>query len=343
MMRHSTGAALESGAQAWKPAPLAALVVLLTCGLSAQDYHPVAAMKGTVRVMGNSHMDKLVEFWEEGFHRFHPDVRFEKKYLGTANAIAGLYLETADIALMGREIFPIEDVAYRRAFPSGPLDIAVATASFNVPLETFAFAIFVNKENPIEKLTLDQLGSIFGCERAPAVRTWGDLGLKGEWAARPIQRHGYEITSGLGYFFQQKVLGGAHKWNCDFQEYVNAYAPDRKLLANAGDLIVKAVEQDRGAIGFCGFGHATAGVKALPLSENGGRFVALTRANVVNRTYPLTRTVYIFINRQPATPVVTEFLRYVLSRSGQSDVARQNVYLPLPADFAKEQMGRLPK
>jgi phosphate transport system substrate-binding protein len=319
---------------------LASVFAVITCALWAQDYHPVAPMKGTISVMGNSHMDKLVEFWEESFHRFHPDVRFEKKYLGTANAIAGLYLETADIALMGREILPIEDVAYRRAFPSGPLDIAVATASFNIPLETFAFAIFVNKENPIEKLTTAQLASIFGCERT--VHTWGDLGLKGEWAARPIKPHGYEITSGLGYFFQQSVLSGAHKWNCDFQEYVNAYAPDRKLLANAGDLIVKAVEKDKGAIGFCGFGHATTGVKALPLSKNGGSYVPLTRVNVENRTYPLTRTVYIFINRQPATPVVTEFLKYVLSKSGQADVARQNVYLPLPADFAKAQLAKLP-
>jgi phosphate transport system substrate-binding protein len=212
---------------------LAACLALLASGLQGQmpEYRTAGPLEGTVRVMGNSQMDKLVDFWEEGFHRYHPKVRFEKKYLGTANAIAGLYLEMADLALMGREILPIEDVAYRRAFPSGPLDIAVATASFNVPLETFAFAIFVNKENPIEKLTLAQLAAIFGCERNPGVRTWGDLGLKGEWAARPIKRHGYEISSGLGYFFQQKVLGGSHKWNCDFLRVVRRAAGRTKLAA----------------------------------------------------------------------------------------------------------------
>jgi phosphate transport system substrate-binding protein len=286
-------------------------------------------------------MDKVTEAWETGFRRFHPGATFQNKYLGTANAIAGLYLETADIALMGREIMPMEDIAYRRAFPDGPLELAVATASFNLPLETFAFAIFVNRRNPIEKLTLRQIASIFGCEAGSPIRTWGDLGLTGDWAARPIHLHGYEISSGLGYFFQQRVLGGNHKWNCGLAEYANLYAPDRKLLANAGDLIVKAVERDEGAIGFCGFGHATEGVKALPLSEDGRRYVALTRENVANRSYPLTRTVYIYINRQPATPLVREFLRYVLSAEGQKDVGRQDVYLPLSAGTVRNELEKL--
>jgi phosphate transport system substrate-binding protein len=295
--------------------------------------------------MGNSHMETLMTLWQAGFHKYQPDAQFQTRYLGTANAIAGLYLETSDIALMGRDIMPMEDIAYRRVFPDGPIGVAVATASFNVPLETFAFAIFVNRRNPIQKLTLRQLDAIFGCERklgAPKVaRTWGDLGLTGEWAARPIHLHGYEIDSGLGYFFQQRVLGGSRKWNCDLHEYANDYGPGRKLMANAGDLIVKAVETDESAIGFCGFGHATDGVKALPLSEDGWNYVALTRENVAARTYPLTRTVYVFLNHKPATPLVREFLRYVLSAEGQDDVARQQVYLPLPPSAVRSELGKL--
>src|SRR6516165_9581088 len=120
-------------------------------------YRPRPVPSGVIRVLGNSHMDKLMEIWEEGFRTHQPGVRFENTYLGTANAIAGLYLKTADLALMGREVMPMEDIAYRRVFPNSPFEIAVATASFNVPLETFAFAIFVNARNPIEKLTLRQL------------------------------------------------------------------------------------------------------------------------------------------------------------------------------------------
>lgn len=308
-------------------------------------YQPRPVPAGVIRVLGNSHMDKLMEIWEEGFRAHQPGVRFDNTYLGTANAIAGLYLKTADVALMGREVMPMEDIAYRRVFPNSPLQVPVATASFDVPLETFAFAIFVNRRNPISQLTLQQADAIFGADRkrgAPAaIATWGDLGLMGEWATRPLHLHGYEIGSGLDYFFEQRVLGGGHKWNPGFHEYANVYAEGRKLLANAGDLIVKAIAEDEGAIGFCGFGHATDRVKALALSEDGGRFVPLTRENVLNRSYPLTRTVYIDVNSAPGNPLVREFLRYVLSAEGQRGVERQNVYLPLPAGFTRAELAKL--
>jgi phosphate transport system substrate-binding protein len=240
----------------------------------------------------------------------------------------------------------MEDIAYRRVYPQSPLGVAVATASFNVPLETFAFAVFVNARNPIEKLTLRQLDAIFGVElrRGAAARasTWGDLGLTGVWAARPVHPHGYGIGSGLDYFFEQRVLGGSHKWTPGFHEYVNSYAEGRKLLANAGDLIVKAIEADEAAIGFCGYGHASAKVKALALSEDGARYVALTRENVLNRTYPLTRTVYIYLNREPTNALACEFLRYVLSEKGQRTVLRQDVYLPLTPQAAGEELSKLP-
>ena len=323
-------------------------VCLLTWVVCAQEmpvYRQRPVPDGVIRVLGNSHMDKLMEIWEEGFRTHQPGVRFENTYLGTANAIAGLYLKTADLALMGREVMPMEDIAYRRVFPNSPFEIAVATASFNVPLETFAFAIFVNRRNPISQLTLQQADAIFGVDRkrgAPAaVATWGDLGLTGEWATRPVHLHGYEIGSGLDYFFEQRVLGGSHKWNPGFHEYANEYGGERKLLANAGDLIVKAIAVDEGAIGFCGFGHAMDQVKALALSEAGGRYVPLTRENVLNRSYPLTRTVYIDVNSVPANPLVQEFLRYVLSAEGQKGVKRQGVYLPLPAGFARAELTRL--
>jgi phosphate transport system substrate-binding protein len=316
---------------------------------SLPEYRPAQTVTGTIRALGNYHMGTLMQYWEEGFRKFHPGIRFEDKMLGTANAIAGLYLETADLALMGREVMPMESVAHRRVFRHDPLDIAVATASYNVPLETFAFAIFVNKSNPISRLTLKQVDAIFGCDRklgAPkSVATWGDIGLSGEWASRPVHLYGYETNTGLGYFFSQKALGGSHKWNCNLREYANLYAEDGKLISNAGDLMMRDLADDPGGIAFCGFGHKTANVKALPMaSHDDGPYIELTKANVANRTYPLTRTVYIFIERDPARPVepkVREFLQYVLSKQGQQDVARQDVYLPLTPDFVQQQLHKL--
>jgi phosphate transport system substrate-binding protein len=316
-------------------------------GQELPAYSPRPVPAGVVRVLGNSHMSTVMGIWEEGFRHRHPGVTFDNKYLGTANAIAGLYLDTADLSVMGREIMPMEDIAYRRAYPDGALGIAVATASFNVPLETFAFAVFVNRRNPIEKLTLRQLDAIFGTElkrgaSSPA-RTWGDLGMKGEWESRPLYLHGYEIGTGLDYFFEQRVLGGSHKWNPGLHEYANVYEPgtDRKLVANAGDLIVRAIAADPGAIGFCGYGHVTPEVKALALSNDGAAFVPLTRDNVLNCSYPLTRTVYIYLNRSPRTPLAAEFLRYVLSAEGQAGVAQQGVYLPLTGAAVREELSKL--
>ena len=128
-------------------------------------------------------------------------------------------------------------------------------------------------------------------------------------------------------------------------EYANKYAPDGALLANAGDLMMKDLANDPNGIAFCGYGHKTAGVKALALAaQEGAPYVELTKANVANRTYPLTRTVYIYINREPGKPVdpkIKEFFRYVLSNQGQADVTRQTIYLPLTAPMANEQLKKL--
>jgi phosphate transport system substrate-binding protein len=311
-------------------------------------YEPQAKVSGVIRVLGNYHMETMLDLWSAGFAKHHPGVRFEKKMLGTANAIAGLYLETADIALMGREIIPMESIAFRRVFRYDPLGIAVATASFNVPLETFAFAIFVHKDNPVTRLTLPQVASLFGCiERGKTcgAHPWSEAGLKGEWANRPVNLYGYETNTGLGYFFEQTVFRGRHLWNGALREYGNVNRPDGTVEANAGDLIARDLERDPNGIAFAGYGHVTAGVKALALAAADGLpYVELTRLNVLNRSYPLTRTVYVYINKPPGKPLnatLREFLRYVLSRERQGDVKKQEVYLPLTADLAALESKRL--
>ena len=237
----------------------------------------------------------------------------------------------------------MEAIAYRRAFRHDPAGIAVATASFDVPLETFAFAIFVHKDNPVSQLTFAQLQRIFGCGN-PA-RTWGDLGIAGAFATHPIHTYGYEVNSGLGSFFSSEALNGTHKWNCGLREYANQYDASGKLLANAGDLMTADLSKDPDGIAFCGFGHRTPGVKSVAIARNEpGPFVSLTRESVLDRSYPLTRTVYIYLrhdqdHRAPAN--IAEFFRYILSREGQQQVSRQKIYLPLPPLFAREQLKKL--
>lgn len=328
--------------------------IIVLFGLSAltlaqQPYQPAARVSGTIRVLGNYHMETIFDLWAAGFQKYQPDVRFEKKMLGTANAIAGLYLDTADVALMGREIIPMESIAFRRVFRYDATGIAVATASFNVPLETFAFAIFVHKDNPLTRLTLPQVAVLFGCMKPGAVcgaHTWGDVGLDGDWAKRPVVLYGYETNTGLGYYFEQAVLRGRHLWNGALHEYSNINRPDGTVEANAGDLIVRDLEKDPNGIAFAGYGHVTPGVKPLALAADAGSpYVELTKTNVQNRTYPLTRTVYIYINKPPQKPVpspaLREFLGYVLSSEGQALVNRQNIYLPLTAEVSERELHRL--
>jgi phosphate transport system substrate-binding protein len=315
---------------------------------SLPEYQPQQKVSGLIRTLGNYHMEKMLSFWEEGFRTRHPNVRFENKMFGTANAIAGLYLETADVAVMGREIVPMESIAFRRVFGYDATEIAVATASFDVPLETFAFAIFVHKDNPIARLTLAQLAQVFGCLKKESdckALTWGELGLSGEWAKRPIHLYGYETNTGLGNFFEQKVFAGKRSWKFGLREYANVNTPDGKVAANAGDLMLKDLAEDPGGIAFCGYGHRTPRVKALALAnDSSGSYVALTKENVLNRTYPLTRTVYLYLNRvpgKPLSPLIQEFFYYILSREGQADVSRQNIYLPLTGAKVAEERSKL--
>src|SRR6267378_1052456 len=135
------------------------------------DYKPEQKVSGTIRIRGDKHMAAMLKNWEEGFVKYQPDIRFEDPLTSTAHGLPALYFDLADLGLMGREILPIENLAFRRMFKYDPLEIAVATGSYNVPYQSFAFAIFVHKDNPLSKLTLQQLAAIYGCGPGRDVRT----------------------------------------------------------------------------------------------------------------------------------------------------------------------------
>jgi len=285
--------------------------------------------------------------------------QFSDNLKGSESAQAALYTNTADLALMGREMLPLEAYGLFRRKHYFPLDIRVATGSYDVPNKTFALAVFVHKDNPITKLTLEQLDRIFGEERSGAwddqirwrpelarsaaenIRTWGQLGLTSEWTDKPIDVYGYPITiwspspyaPGAVFFFRSKVLGGGAKWNPDLLEF------------EKGEQITEALSQDRYGIAYAGMGHKTPFTKPIALAAmDGGSYVELTRQNVTSRKYPLTRSVYIYIDRMPGEPIepkVKEFLRYVLSREGQQAVAMDGGYLPLTPEEIRAQLKKL--
>jgi len=321
-------------------------------------YEPGQEVAGTIRTWGSDEMGALMKRWEEGFAKHHPHIWFEDTLKGSETAQAALYTGVADLALMDREMVPIEWYSLFRRKHYFPVNITVASGSYDVPDKTPALAVFVHKGNPISQLTLKQLDGIFGEQRGGAwdadityhrerarsaaenIRSWGQVGLTGEWADKPIQVYGYPTTvwgpaiaNGASYFFRERVLGGGDMWNPALLEY------DR------GTSIIAALRQDRYGIAYVGLPYRTADVKTVAVGVGAdGAFVAPTPDNVARRTYPLTRSIYISIDRAPSAPLaprVREFLRYVLSRQGQQDVSRDRGYLPLPAGAVREQLQRL--
>jgi phosphate transport system substrate-binding protein len=341
---------------------LAALLVVFATSVAAAndalpEYQPAKKLSGTIRVGGNDQMAALLKRWERGFEKYQPDVHFEEWLKGSGSGMYGLEMRTADIALMGRPINPYERYGvYERAWVY-PVEIEVATGSFAVPHKSPAYAIFVNKDNPLAKLTVKQLDGIFGAERGGGwkaltwdesvahaksdnLRTWGDLGLKDEWAAKPIHVYGPpNLGAGTITYFQSRVMGGGAIFNEDLREY----ADRRQMMAE--------LERDPLGIAYAALGFRTAGVKPLAVAEaQSSTFVQLTRESVANRTYPLARPVYIYytidnakteIANPRVDPKVREFLRYVLSKQGQQAVAHEGVYLPLMAAVAGEQLQKI--
>jgi phosphate transport system substrate-binding protein len=311
-------------------------------------YQPKQSVSGSIRSRGNNYTMALMKLWEEGFRRHQPGIRFETLLQGSETAIPALYSGEADLGFLGREIYQPEIVAFEEWFGYEPLGIEVTTGSYNNPHKTFALMIFVNKDNPLSQLTMTQVAGIIGCgctlESKKSIRSWGQLGLTGEWVNRPIHVYGYGADSGFGRFFQTFVLKESYKWNPEMREFYNVKAADGSDM-DPGQLILDALAKDSCGIAYSNVRFINADVKTLAVaSDNSGAFIEPTRENVWKRVYPITRFTSVFINRAPGKPIdpkVKEFLRYILSRDGQEMVSREGSYLPLTPDLVRDQLRKL--
>lgn len=326
------------------------------------QYQPEQQVSGTIREWGSNYFadSNLNDYWEEGFHKHHPDVKFEYHLKTALVAFAGLCTGLADLA-PDRHITFDELLGFQRVFSHDPLELTVVTGSYDVPGWNYALGIFVHKDNPISKLTLRQLDGIFGAERDGGyqgttwhaeiartakenIRTWGQLGLTGQWRDKPIHVHGYNLRYHIPRSFERLVFHGGDKWNEQLHEFAN-YADSNGSIVVEGKQVMDELSKDPYGIGYSSVGFLTPQTKALALAaNNGGPYVELTMDNVRNRTYPLIDEVYFYLNRvpgQPVDPTVKEYLRYVLSREGQEAVQRDGKYLPLTAEVVREQLKKL--
>ena len=321
------------------------VVFLLPLAAHAQpEYVPSARTTGTLRVWGSEQMQELLRLWEAGFKRYQPDVRFDEQMKGTISAMGGLYAGAADLALMGRELWPEEELAYRQITGSAPTGIEAALGSFDVPTKADALMIFVGRDNPLSEIRFDQLAAVFGCSDH-GTPTWAEAGVTGELGKQPVHAFGYSPDNGAGKFFRHVVLHDA-QWNCALRGFENRQSAGGARI-DAGQQIIDALAADPLGIAIANIHYATPAVKALAISAGPGLpFVAPVRQEYAAGRYPLARAVYIYFHCGPAggecSAAVREFLRYVLSRQGQEDVRQEGGYGPLPEPVRAGELDKLP-
>ena len=276
-------------------------------------------VSGALKCVGSDTMNNLVALWAEGFKRTYPSVREAIEGKGSSSGPPALIEGTSTFAPMSRDWKPTEVDTFKKRFGYAPTV---------VPTAIDMLAVFVHKDNPIESLTLQQVDAIFSKNRngglPSEIRTWGDLGLGGEWKNRPISLYGRNSASGTYSYFKEHAL-----FKGDFKSTVKEQP--------GSSSVVQAIANDKFAIGYSGIGYRTADVRPVPLAVRGGdAAVAAEAENAYAGTYPLARFLYLSVNYKPGSsldPLRREFLRYVFSADGQSSVLKDG-YLPVTAPIA---------
>lgn len=332
-------------------------------------YVPQVKIVGSLRIVGSELKNATAQL-AAGFQKFHPEARASVNIMTSSEGgIAGLYCGISDVAPMGDDAKITDMMPFFNVFGYMPTEISVATGGSEKRGSLWAWAIVVNKDNPLEEISMDELDRVFGSERtggwelvngnylytakyaraaATNIRTWDQLGLKGEFTGKEIQTFGY-CAPGFAIAFERAVFHWSYKWNGNFREYVEAKqtTPDADGAAVDSVRPLEDLSTNKFSIGIAGLMHVKdyPNVKVVRVSRHQGEpAIALTPDNVANRTYPLIRDAYFYVNKapgQPLDPKVREFMRFVLSREGQEIMARVGYYYPLNAATLSEQLKKL--
>ncbi len=285
------------------------------------SYQQVPELQGTVSSIGSDTLNGLMAHWAGAFHLIYPDVQFQIEGSGSATAEPAIERGIAQLGPISRKMKSEEEEAFAKKRGFKPTCLSVALD---------CVAVYVHKDNPVPGLTLAQVDSIFSKSHNSGlgdILTWGDAGLAGPWADVPITLYGRSPTSGThAYFKQNALLKGEYK---------------ETLKEQPGSVaVVQSVASDRAGIGYSGIGYKTPGVRALPLAKTEDYpFIEPTLENSLAGTYPLGRTLYVYVAKRPGEPlprVNTEFFKFVFSKEGQN-VAVKAGFGALPHDVLAEQ------
>jgi len=291
-----------------------------------KDYSKVSGISGSLSSVGSDTLANLMTFWGDAFKNQYPSVNMQIQAAGSSTAPPALIEGTATLGPMSREMKDIELEAFEKKYGYKPTAIRVAVD---------ALAVYVHKDNPIKGLTIQQVDAIFSvnrsCGASADIGKWADAGLTGVWATRAIQLYGRNSVSGTyGYFKEEALCKG------DFKSSVNEQPGSAS--------VVQSVTSSLNGIGYSGVGYKTSGVRAVPLAKKEGKpFVEATAENALNKTYPLSRYLYVYVNKHPGKPLPPleqEFIKLVLSKQGQESVVKDG-YIPLPASVIEMDLKKI--
>lgn len=303
-----------------------ALAQVVEVDRAIPSYQRGPALSGNLSSVGSDSMINLMTLWAEGFARIYPNVKIQIEGKGSSTAPPALIAGTAQLGPMSREMKDSEIDSIEQKYGFQPTQIRT---SLDV------LAVYVNKDNPLQSLSLPEVDAIFSKTRRGGfgknVTTWGQVGLSGEWSAKPLSLFGRNAASGTYGFFKEIAL-----FKGDYKDTV------KEQPGSAS--VVQGVTEDPFAIGYSGIGYRTSGVRPLALAAKvGAPAYEPNNENALSLNYPLTRYLYVYIlvdPRKPMDPLTREFVKYVLSREGQEAVVKDG-YLPLPASVVQQELAKL--
>ena len=318
---------------------LAAVVVLagtvLASGQQAQQvdpalpaYQKVSGISGSLSSIGSDTMNNMMTLWAEAFRKMYPNVKIQIEGKGSTTAVPAIIAGTSQFGPMSRPMKGAEIDNFEVKYGYKPTELRT---SYD------ALAVYVNKDNPLTKMTMAQVEAIFSKTRKRGykedIKTWGQLGLTGDWANRPLSLYGRNSASGTYGFFKEIALKTG--------DYKNTV---KEQPGSAS--VVQGITEDRFGIGYSGIGYRTSGVKAVALGETAnGPFSDGAYADVQSGKYPLWRFLYIYVNKapgKPMSPLVTEFVKLMFSKEGQEVVVKDG-YMPLSAAQAQAELAKILK
>jgi len=263
--------------------------------------------KQSIQNIGSDTMVNLAQAWAEEYSHVVPNVSVEVSGGGSGVGIAALINGTADIANSSRHLEPEEAEKAKKHNDKEPTQFTVGYDGL---------AIFVHKSNPLTEISMEELAEIY--KEGGKLDKWSAIGVKEIPGSKSdeIIRVSRQNNSGTYHYFRETVVGKKN----DFKQ--------GSLDMNGSKEVVEQVGKTPGAIGYSGVGYATPAVKILKVSAKKGEpAVAPGIATVLDKTYPISRPMFMYTPGEPAVHV-KKYIDWILSEAGQKIVEKTG-YVPL--------------